>query len=154
MEEQLSRQQARLNQNEKMLEDLYHNYAASLGLSDSALWILYIVWIQGDGCTQKEICDSWSYTKQTINSALNSLEKQGLIRRMPLADNRKSKQVVLTAEGRAFAQKAVLPMLEAETASLGRLSERERADLLALTEKRTKFLQIEMEKAIAALKKG
>ena len=68
MREQIVRQLELLNQNDKILDELYHSYAASVHLSDTAFWILYIAWTQGDGCTQKEICDSWSYSRQTINA--------------------------------------------------------------------------------------
>ena len=40
MSTQLSRQMILLNQTDKMLNDLYHTYAASVHLSDSVLWVL------------------------------------------------------------------------------------------------------------------
>ena len=52
MREQIVRQLELLNQNDKILDELYHSYAASVHLSDTAFWILYIAWTQGDGCTQ------------------------------------------------------------------------------------------------------
>ena len=77
MSTQLSRQMILLNQTDKMLNDLYHTYAASVHLSDSVLWVLYILWTEGDGLTQKEICDTWYYSRQTINTCLKHLEKEG-----------------------------------------------------------------------------
>ena len=95
MDSPLAQQLALLNQNDKLLNDLYHNYAVSVELSDTALWILYIA-LQGDGCTQSEICEMWSYPKQTVNTSLKNLERQGYITLLPLSGNRKSKQVTLT----------------------------------------------------------
>lgn len=152
MSDLLSQQMELLNQNDKMLNDLYHHYAASLNLSDTTLWVLYIAWIEGDGCTQKEICESWSYTKQTINTALKNLEKRGYIRLVPMQENRKSKQIEFTKEGKAFAQKIVPPLLKAEKVSFGNLTEQERAALVSLSQKRAELLQAEMEKAIASIK--
>lgn len=150
MDSSLAEQLALLNQNDKLLDDLYHDYATSLHLSDTALWILYIVWIRGEGCTQKDICAMWSYAKQTINSSLKKLEKEGCITLLPLPGNRKSKRVILTEAGKAIAQKAVPPLLEAEAVSLARLDEQERSALVRLSQKRTAFFQKEIEKAIAA----
>ena len=59
MKAELSEQLALLNQNDKQMDDLYHHYALRLGISDTVLWILYITYTQGDGLTQKEICDLW-----------------------------------------------------------------------------------------------
>ena len=150
MEELLAQQLAQLNQNDKMLEDLYHSYAVSVHLSDTVFWIIYILWTQGDGCTQKELCELWSYSRQTINTALKSLEKQGYLTLTPVSDNRKSKQILFTDEGRKFAQTVMLPLLQAESVSFGQLSGRERAELIALSQKRTELLQKEIAKAIAA----
>ena len=152
--EELSQQLALLNQNDKLLDELYRHYAAGVNLSATALWILYIAWIQGDGCTQKDICEAWSYTKQTINSALKNLEKQGYIRLVPLPGNRKSKRLLFTDAGRAFAQSVVCPLLAAEEAAFGRLEKEERIALVALSQKRTALLQQEMEKAMTAMNTG
>ena len=146
MSEQLAKQLTLLNQNDKMLEDLYHNYAARLQLSDTAFWIFYIAWIQGDGCTQKDICEMWSYSKQTINTALKNLEKQGYLRLVYSQGDRKRKQIRFTDAGREFAEKIIAPLLRAEEISFARLSEKERNDLVALSRKRTSLLQQEIEK--------
>ena len=148
MNTQLSYQLELLNQNDKMLNDLYHNYASSLNLSDTALWIIYIAWIQEDGCTQKDICEIWSYTKQTINTALKNLEKQGYIKLIPMPENRKSKKILFTDTGKIFAQKVITPLLEAETVSFGKLSEKERNDLVFLSQKRTMLFEKEIQKRV------
>lgn len=147
-----SRQLALLHQNEKLLDELYHQYASAWNLSDAAFWILYVAWVQGDGCTQRDICASWSFTKQTINTALKRLERDGYIRLFPLSDNRKSKQIVFTDYGKRFAKRSIAPLLAAEAASFGQLTEREQGELLRLSQKRTRLLQQEMDKAIASIR--
>ena len=142
-----------LNQNDTALNDLYRNYAAAVNLSDTALWVLYVAWVQGEGCTQKEICDAWSYPRQTINSALKSLEGQGYLELRTLPGNRKNKRIFFTKEGRAFGEKTVRPLLEAEKSSFGQLDEKEQKHLVGLSQKRTLLLQLEMERTIAFLKR-
>ena len=153
MNTQLSYQLELLNQNDKMLNDLYHNYAINLNLSDTALWILYIAWIHQDGCTQKDICEMWYYTKQTINTALKNLEKQGYIKLVPMLENRKSKKILFTDSGKIFAKKVITPLLEAETISFSKLSEKERNDLVYLSQKRTMLFEKEIEKTISKISK-
>lgn len=149
MDTDLPRQLELLNQNDKILDDMYHNYAAQLNLSYTAFWILYITWVQGDGCTQKDICEFWSFTKQTVNSALKSLEQKDYIRLLPMEENRKSKQILLTDAGRIIASKIIPPLVKAETISFQQLSKEERQALVSLSQKRTALLQNEMEKALS-----
>lgn len=150
MKDQTQQQLALLNQNDKLLNDLYHNYAVSVNLSDTAFWIMYILWTQGDGCTQKELCELWSYTRQTINTALKNLEKKGYIKLEPVPGNRKSKQILFTRAGKKAAQKMIPPFVKAEFDSFNRLSEQERDELIRLSQKRTEIFQKEITEAIAA----
>lgn len=148
MKEEISRQLELLNQNDKILNELYHSYAASVHLSDTAFWILYIAWTQGDGCTQKEICDSWSYSRQTINTALKSLEREGILCLKTSEGNRKNKRIYFSKEGKAFADQVVAPFARAEFLSLERLKKEERELLTSLYEKRTGYFRQELEAAM------
>ena len=61
----------------KMIDDIYHEIALSIHLTDSAFIILYCLLELGDGCSQKDICKLYSISKQTINSSVKSLESKG-----------------------------------------------------------------------------
>ena len=63
------------NQLYKTLDDIYHKYAKSRGLSDSALWLLYSLRSSSSAHTQSELCSAWHYPPQTVNSVLKNLEK-------------------------------------------------------------------------------
>lgn len=66
----------------KMIDDVYHEIALSMHLTDSAFLILYCLLELGDGCSQKDICKLYSISKQTVNSSVKSLEdKRFLIRK-------------------------------------------------------------------------
>ena len=69
-----------LNQLYKQMDGIYHRYARRLGLSDTAFWILYCLGEASAPLTQRELCDSWAYPPQTVNSALKGLERQGLLK--------------------------------------------------------------------------
>ena len=61
----------------KELDDLYHEIALAMGLSDSAFAVLYMVGTLGDGCLQRDICREAYVSKQTVNSSMRNLERQG-----------------------------------------------------------------------------
>ena len=146
MKAELSEQLALLNQNDKQMDDLYHHYALRLGISDTVLWILYITYTQGDGLTQKEICDLWAYSKQTINTALKHLEAEGILALTPVEGHRKSKRIVFTERGRQYARETIEPLVRAEMTSLKKMSEEERELLVNLSLKWTALFQQELEK--------
>lgn len=134
------------NQTYKELNEIYHTYAVSQGISDSTLWLLYSLYSREGSYTQRELCDDWSYSPQTINSSLKNLERQGLIELRFADGNRKNKEICLTADGRALAVKIVEPLVNAEQQSFAALSEQERSALLSVTEKHIKLFKSELQK--------
>ena len=132
------------NQLQKKLEDFYSSFAKICGLSDSVFWILYSVIDRQEPYTQTELCNMWSFHKQTINTALKNLEVDGIIRFEPLEQNRKTKQIFLTDKGMAFAQRTVIPFIETEKRAFGAFEEEERKELLRLTQKHLDLLHTEL----------
>ena len=74
---------------------IYHDYAAKNGISDTAFWIMYSVYYYGEGITQKNICEEWFYSAQTVNSSLKTMEKNGLIILEPSNEIRKRSRYIL-----------------------------------------------------------
>ncbi len=107
----------------------YHDAALKLGLSDSAMLILYTVFINGGECLLSDITSGVS--KQTINSALRKLEADQVIR-SELFKGRK-KKVYLTEKGKQFATDTVLRVIEIENEIFGQWSEEERTVYMDLT---------------------
>ena len=127
MEHTLDEQLEEINRTFKMSDDLFHDLALRLGLSDSAFEILYALCLTG-GCTQRDIC-RMSYTpKQTIHSALRRLEREGLLSAAP-AQGREV-FLSLTPRGAALAEERIRPVLERERAAFALLTARERKELL------------------------
>lgn len=86
----------RYNQLWMELDDLYGNYAKYCGLSDCPFWIFYTLYESKETYTQKDLSEKLSLSRQTVNSALKSLESGGLIQLVPLPGQWKNKQVLLT----------------------------------------------------------
>lgn len=142
----INEQMVEFNRIYKMIDDIYHSYAKSCGLADTAFWILYTVWENKEAYTQKELCEVWSYSRQTVNSALKNLEGQGLIQLLHEPDNRKNKQIILTKKGKELAEKIIVPLMEAEKNSFANLSDEERVLFLKLMNKHSELFREEVKK--------
>ncbi len=90
MKEVIPTQLTAFNKIHKEMDIVYHNYAKDFGLSDTAFWILYSVSEQNGSFTQRELCNDWSFTPQTVNSALKELEKRNIITLESVPGNRKT----------------------------------------------------------------
>lgn len=125
----------------KELDDLYHDIALKLGISDSAFTILYVICKQGNGCLQKDICQQSYCSKQTINSSIRKLEQEGLLYLVP--GQRRDKHIHLTKSGELFVNEKIRPVIELEDSSFFSLDVEERREFLRLLQK---FVDIFREK--------
>lgn len=145
MENMTSDPLALFNQLYKEMDEIYHQYAKRQGISDTALWLLYSLYEDGAGYTQRELCSAWHYPPQTINSALKSLVNQGYIRLKPVEGNQKNKRIVLTEAGNEMMQEIISPLIRAEKRTFQRLEKSERDALLSLTHKYVSLLKSEVK---------
>ena len=113
------------------MDGLYHTLAVRAGLSDSALDILYALCVLGDGCLQRDVCALSFTSKQTIHSAIQKLEQDGLLRLQP--GQRREVHIRLTPQGSRLIQEKVLPILDLERQAMACLSPEERESFLRLT---------------------
>lgn len=148
MNDKIQTELMQFNMLQKKIEDFYSNFAKLCGLSDSVFWIIYTVLEQQEPYTQTELCNMWSFNKQTINTALKNLEAEGIIRFEALNQSRKNKQIFLTDKGLAFAQRTVIPFMEMEKRAFGALDDKEREEFLRLTQKHLNLLHIELNKQL------
>ena len=111
--------------------DLYHDIAQGLGLSDSALCVLYAMCQLEDGCLQRDICANCYLSTQTVHSAVRVLEGKGLLRTEP--GRGRDRHLYLTPAGAAAAEQTVLPLSQRETAAFTAMSREDQETLVRLT---------------------
>ena len=111
------------NQLLKKMDNVYDKLAKSSGISDTAFWIIYTIKNEKETYKQKDLCVMWSYSKQTINSALKKLEEQNIIKLVSLPENKKDKKIILTDYGEQIAKELIDPVNEIEKESLKQLKE-------------------------------
>lgn len=135
-----------LDQFDKELDDIYHDYALRHGLSDAALWILYVIHDSETCVTQADICNGWFFSRQTINTALKGLVQQGILKLDAVPGNRKSKHVTLTSQGQAAAQRIVAPLKQAENQVFASFSDAENQLFVEMAGKRCSLLREFLER--------
>ncbi|MCM1495304.1 MAG: MarR family transcriptional regulator [Bacteroides sp.] len=117
----------------KEMDDMYHDIAIRLGLSDSAFNILYTICILGDGCLQKDICNATYISKQTVNSSIKKLEQANIL--TLTSGKGRDMHLHLTEAGKELVKEKIFPIIEMENQTFSELPSKERQLLLELTEK-------------------
>lgn len=132
-----------LSNTKKKFNSLYHEEALRLGISDTALWILYSIFGAEETFTQYDLCEAWQYPRQTVNSAITSLIKVGYVTLEVIPGTRNRKAIHLTENGLVFCKKNILPLYLAEERAYLQMSEKELDTFVALYEKQYALLKKE-----------
>lgn len=93
---------------------LYTQAAAILGVSYPELMVLYALQTMGS-LTQKQISESFALQKQTVNTVVKALVQREVLKLAASQTDKREKILLLTAKGQVYAQKIVLPLLQAES---------------------------------------
>lgn len=128
-----SRDMKRFNHLLGEIEAVYHEMALKFGQSDSVMNILYTICDYGDSCPLQEICRRSGISKQTINSALRKLEREGIVYSEQAGV--KGKNVCLTEKGKELAGDTAVRVIEAENGILASWPEEDVKKYLELTER-------------------
>ena len=140
----ISRPLAAFNKFYKEIHDIYHEMSVNAGLSDSSFDILYSIFELGDGCLQSDIRRISFLPKQTINSSIHKLEKDGYIY---FSNGRgRTKHINLTEEGKILIQEKIYPIINCENNSFSSLDEKEQMLMLKISAKYIKSLRNEFNK--------
>ena len=115
------------------INSLYHEAALKMGLSDSAMNILYVVCENGTRCLQSEISKQAGISRQTVNSAIRKLENDGII--YLEQGHGRNTIVCLTEKGERFSSERIFPLFEIENKIWNEWTAEEQQQYLTLTEK-------------------
>lgn len=117
----------------KELDDMYHEIALKIGVSDCVLTILYTICRMGGGCLQRDVCEQSYVSKTTVNSAIRKLEQMGYLY---LEQGRgHDKHIYLTEKGRDFSAENVCPLIRTEDRAFAALTTEEQQTLTELVRK-------------------
>ncbi len=139
MSNMISNEMQRFNHLVGEIDAVYHEIAWNQGLSDSIFDILYTICNTGEYCMLKDICRNCGLSKQTANSALRKLEKEGIVY-LELMDS-KHKKVCLTEAGKRLVSRTVGRVIEAENEILASWEKEDVETYIALTRRYLLALQ-------------
>ena len=110
--------------------NLYHTYAAACHFSDTAFSILYCLCEEEPDehtppFTQHELATLCSLPRQTVNSAISGLVKNGYVSLTQLAGAGNTKAVCLTEKGKQICRQMIDPLIQAEQHSLAQMTSKE-----------------------------
>lgn len=126
----------------KEYDEIFHDLARKMAISDSAFIIFYGICALGDGCLQKDICANYFISKQTINSSTRRLEQEGYIY-MENGTGR-DMHLYLTPKGQQFAEANLYPVIRMEEEAFLEMTQQERTEMVRLTRK---YVELVKERA-------
>lgn len=127
------------------INEFYHEINLRQGLSDSAFDVLQAILILGDGCTQTDIYKCCVLNKQTVNSAVKKLNKDGYVD-FTKGSGREIR-IHFTPYGESMVKEKVLPITQAESEVFQEMTDEERQEIIRLMDNylksfRKKILEI------------
>ena len=131
MEQRQERTLREYNSLYRLSNELYHDAALAMGLSDSAFDILYCLHDLGDGCLQKDICEASYLSKQTVSTSVHKLEREGVVRLE--VERGRGTHLYLTKMGRALVEERIVPFVEVEKAAFAAMTADDSDELLRLS---------------------
>lgn len=123
---------------------LYHQVARKFGVADSVMITAYMLHEKGDGCLLYDVYSESGVTKQTINSAIRKLERDGYI--YLTRDSGKAKRIWLTDTGKEFIANTAARLYEAECRAFQPWTDEEFEMYFRLIEKYNEAFRAEVEK--------
>jgi len=115
------------------MDALYHQSSLKLGITDSVSIVLYTIFDTGESCFLSDIYKKSGINKQTVNSAIRSLEADGIL--YLEQHTGRTKTVVLTDKGKDYVRKTVAKLYEAEAEAFDSWSTEEINTYIRLMEK-------------------
>ena len=134
-QEDIRKQLRKMNTINKEIDAIYNQLAKDHGLSSCAFWLMYSICEEEGQTTQKDLCERWLFSKQTVHSALRGLEQKGYISLVSSKDDRRNKFIVLTKSGNDFAKRHILHVFQIEETAFGHFGSEERALMLSINNK-------------------
>lgn len=127
--DRLNAQMKRFNMLTSEIDSAYHAASRKLGISDSAMMILYALCEGGGECMLSDVTSCIG--KQTVNSALRKLETDSIVTTEPCGGRKK--KLKLTESGRALAEKTAEKIIRVENEIFGEWSDADKDSYIELT---------------------
>ena len=112
---------------------LYHQASLKLGISDSAMRVLYTIYDHGESCLLGDVYKLSDMNKQTVNSAIRKLEREGVV--FTRQNSGRTKTVCLTDKGKVTVEKTAARLAEMELSAFSSWTQEEINSYIGFMEK-------------------
>lgn len=133
----------RINYLVSEMDSFYHQASLKLGISDSISIVLYAIYDAGQDCLLSDIYKKTGISKQTINSAIRSLEARDILYLEQHIG--RSKKILLTEKGKEFIEKTAAKIYQAEMQAFDTWTDEEIDTYIRLMEKYAHCFRQQME---------
>lgn len=141
MNEEIKKYIEIINQQIKEITFVYHNACNKLGISTSEFWVWYALLVLEGEYSQQDIRDEFYLPKQTINSVVSNLNKNGYVFLETIPGTRNKKIIKLSPKGEEYGKNIIKDIYEAEQKTIGTMSEQERKTFIDLLGKYKEILK-------------
>lgn len=121
------------------VDSFYDEFAKQSNVSSALLWVLYAL-NDGNSHTQIEISNDWELPKTTVNTVIKEIQKNGYVDLIPIKGKRREMSIVLTENGKKYADRILAYLYKKEAEVYKALSSDEYA-IVAVLEKIAKKLK-------------
>lgn len=121
------------------VDSFYDEFAKQSNVSSALLWVLYAL-NDGNSHTQIEISNDWELPKTTVNTVIKEIQKNGYVDLIPIKGKRREMSIVLTENGKKYADRVLAGLYKKEAEVYKALSSDEYA-IVAVLEKIAKKLK-------------
>lgn len=121
------------------VDSCYDEFAKQSNVSSALLWVLYAL-NDGNSHAQIEISNDWELPKTTVNTVIKEIQKNGYVNLIPIKGKRREMSIVLTENGKKYADMVLADLYKKEAEVYKALSSDEYA-IVAVLEKIAKKLK-------------
>lgn len=126
------------------IENAYQTWAESEGISVCSLKIYYTLITSGT-MTQKQFCEAFNIPKTSVNKVITELKNNGSIFLETNPEDKRSKLITLTEEGKTCALSSLQPLFEIEETVKKKFGEKQLSELIELLDGFSEMLKNEMK---------
>jgi len=135
----------------KLTKECGHNYQLLFNrynISEMTFYIMYCLYEEGArSISQSDLCERLLCSKQTVNSAIAVIKKNGWIELNTVPNAKNRKNIILTNEGKIFCDEIISETIDLEEKTYAHFSEEEMSTFIDIFKRLNNYFSEEITKS-------